>query len=266
MPQVTSYAPGTPSWIDLSTTDAEGALAFYGTLFGWENDPQSMGPDAFYYMQRLRGLAVCGLYQQMEDQTSQGVPSHWTTYITVESADHAASRAEQAGGSILVAPCDVFEAGRMAMLQDPEGAVFAVWEPKAHIGCEVKSEPSALIWNEVMTNNPAEAGAFYGAVLGVEFTSAPMGYYLLRAGGSSVAGVLQITPQMHGTPPCWGVYFGVDDADAKTAQAVKLGATALVPPWDIPGEGRVAVLQDPQGAVFNLFQPVSGGTLLQSSS
>ena len=158
MPQVTSYTQGTPSWIDLSTTDTEGALAFYSALFGWENDPQEMGPDAFYYMQRLGGHAVCGLYLQMEDQTSQGVPSHWTTYITVENADDAAARAEQAGGTVLAGPFDVFEAGRMAMLQDPEGAVFAVWQPKLHIGCEVKGDPGTLIWNEVMTNNPAKRG------------------------------------------------------------------------------------------------------------
>ncbi len=266
MPEITSYAPGTPSWVDLSTTDAEGALTFYGALFGWDNDPQPMGPDSFYYMQRMRGHAVCGLYQQMEDQTAQGVLSHWATYITVDSVDDATARAEQAGGTVLVAPCDVFEAGRMAMIQDPEGAVFAVWQPKAHIGCEVKNEPGAVIWNEVMTKNPQEAGSFYGAVLGVEFTNAPMDYYLLRAGGTSVAGVLQITPEMQGCVPCWVVYFCVDDADAKTAQAEVLGATVLLQPWDVPGEGRVAVLQDPQGAVFNIFQPVPGGTLLQSSS
>ena len=266
MPEVTSYAQGTPSWIDLSTTDVERALAFYGTLFGWENDPNPTGPDSFYYMQRLGGHAVCGLYQQMEDETAQGVPSHWTTYITVDSADDAASRAEQAGGTVLAGPFDVFDAGRMAMLRDPEGAVFAVWQPKAHIGCEVKGDPGTLIWNEVMSNNPAQAGAFYGAVLGTEFTSAPMGYYLLRAGGKSVAGVLQITAEMQGCVPCWVTYFGVDDAEAKTAKAQELGATVLVAPWDVPGEGRVAVLQDPQGAVFNLFQPIPGGTLLQPSS
>ena len=90
MPEVTSYAQGTPSWIDLCTTDTEGALAFYSALFGWENDPQEMGPDGYYYMQRLRGKAVCGLYLQMEDEAAQGIPPHWTTYITVDSADDAA--------------------------------------------------------------------------------------------------------------------------------------------------------------------------------
>ena len=265
MPDVTGYTQGTPSWIDLSTTDTEGALAFYSALFGWVNDPQEMGPDSFYYMQRLRGKAVCGLYGQMEEDTQRGIPSHWTTYITVDSADDAAARAEQAGGTVLAAPFDVFEAGRMAILQDPEGAVFAVWQPKGHIGSEVRDEPGALVWNEVMSNNPAQAGAFYGAVLGTEFTSAPMDYYLLRAGGRSVAGVLQITPEMQGCLPCWVTYFCVEDADAKAAQAAGLGATILVQPWDVPGEGRVAVLQDPQGAVFNLFQPAPGGTLLQQS-
>ena len=220
--------------------------------------PSRWGPTVSTTCKGCGATLVCGLYQQMEDQTAQGVPSHWATYITVGNADDATARAERAGGTVLVAPCDVFEAGRMAMLQDPEGAVFAVWQPKAHIGCEVKSEPGAVIWNEVMTKNPQEAGSFYGAVLGVEFTSAPMDYYLLRAGGTSVAGVLQITPEMQGCVPCWVVYFCVDDADAKTAQAEVLAqpfgvTTALGRAWRRPrrrpsGPTRGGVQHIPAGA------------------
>ena len=258
MPEVTSYAPGTPSWADLATTDEKGALAFYGALFGWEDDPQPMGPDSFYHMQKLRGLYVSAMYQQMEEEKSQGVPSHWNTYITVDNADNAVARVNEAGGQVLFGPMDVFDAGRMAMVQDPQGAVFAVWQPKDYIGSQVKGEVGAIAWNELLTNSPAEAGAFYKAVLGMESAEAQGGYNLLKVGGDDVAGMLQITPEMGEVPPCWVIYFEVTDADASTSQAEGLGATVIAAPWDVPGEGRVAVLQDPQGAVFCLFQRVPG--------
>ncbi len=172
MPEVTSHAPGTPSWFELSTTDEKGALAFYGELFDWVDDPQPMGEDIFYHMQKLNGLEAAAIYQQQAEERDQGVPSHWTTYFTVTDTDEAISKIEQAQGTVLFGPMDVFTAGRMAMLQDRQGAAFAVWQPQDHIGCRVKGEPGAIAWNELLTTDPKDAADFYGRVLGVE--SAPM--------------------------------------------------------------------------------------------
>ena len=122
MPEITGYPQGTPSWAELSTTDAAGALEFYSALLGWEDDPQSMGPDmGFYHMQRLRGLEAAALYEQGPEEKAQGIPAHWRTYFTVTNTDDAVEPAKAAGGSVVFGPMDVFEAGRTCMLMDPPG-------------------------------------------------------------------------------------------------------------------------------------------------
>ena len=264
MPEVTSYAPGTPSWAELSTTDEKGALSFYSTLFGWEDDPQEMGPEWYYHMQKLGGQYACSIYGQGEEERSRNVPPHWNIYFTVGSVDDTVAAVGQNGGQVVFGPMDVFEAGRMAMCQDPQGAYFAIWQPKQHIGAGVKGETGAMFWNELLTTDREAAVGFYAATLGVERGEVmqPQQYAMLQAGGENVAGVMQITPDMGEFPPHWGVYFGVDSADAVVERAASLGATVYMPPTDItpvegqPPIGRFATLGDPQGAVFSVFQPI----------
>jgi predicted enzyme related to lactoylglutathione lyase len=257
MPQVTKYEEGQPSWIELSTTDEDGALAFYGSLFGWQDEAVPMGNDMFYHMPKLNGLTVAGLAEQMEDERSQGIPPHWRVYFTVSNADQAAERVKQAGGNVIFGPMDVFEAGRMAMAFDPQGAMFAIWEPKAHIGSNVKDEPGAFTWAELLTRDSKQAAAFYEKVLGHEVVSVPgqPQTTLLKVGGHDVATAMDIRPEMGPLPPHWAVYFGADDVDATAEKAKSLGATVMAA-QDIPGIGRFAVVRDPQGAVFNVFKGV----------
>ena len=264
MPEVTSHAPGAPSWAELSTTDETGALAFYSALFGWEDDPQEMGPNWYYHMQKLNGQYACSIYQQGEEERSQNVPPHWNTYFTVNSVDVTMESVKQNGGNVVFGPMDVFEAGRMAFCQDPQGAFFAIWQPKQHIGTGIKNETGAMFWNELLTTDQAAALDFYCTALGVERGEVMQHqqYAMLEAGGTNVAGVMQITPDMGEFPPHWSVYFGVDSADDSVAKAQSLGATVYVPPTDIvpfegqPPIGRFAALADPQGAAFNVFQPI----------
>ena len=255
MPEVTSHAPGTPSWFELSTTDEKGALNFYSALFAWVDDPQPIGEKMLYHMQKLKGLEAAAIYQQPEEERNLGVPAHWITYFTVTNTDEAVAKTEQAKGTVLFGPMDVFTAGRMAMLQDRQGATFAVWQPQDHIGCRVKGEPGAIAWNELLTTDPKDATDFYGSLLGVVSAPAegPMEYTLLKASGADVAGVMQITEEMGPVPPNWMVYFGVANVDDTASKAASLGATLLVPGMDIPGVGRFATIQDPQGAVFSIF-------------
>ena len=256
MPEVTVHTPGTPSWAELSTTDASGALAFYSALFGWKDDPQAISEDWFYHMQKLNGLEAAAIYEQGEEERTQGVPPHWNTYITVDNVDSVAEQAGKLGGAVLFGPMDVFEAGRMAMLQDPQGAIFAVWQPNQHIGVRVKGEPGAMIWNELMTSSSSAAIEFYGGLLGLERgeTMGEMNYTLMRAQGTEVAGVLEITPEMGPVPPHWTIYFAVNDVDETVAKARSLGGGVLVPGTDIPAIGRFAALTDPQGAAFSIFK------------
>ena len=144
MPEITRYAQGTPSWVELTTTDDTEAVKFYGSLFGWVNDPQEMGPGSYYHMQQLEGLAAAAIYKMGDEERAQNVPPHWKTYFTVTNTDEAVERAKEAGGSVVAGPFDVFTAGRMALLQDRQGAMFAIWQPKEHIGSRVKDDPGAL--------------------------------------------------------------------------------------------------------------------------
>ena len=268
MPEVTSYAPGTPSWAELSTTDEAGALAFYGALFGWEDEANEMGPGSYYHMQKVRGHYACSIYQQGDEERSQNVSPHWNTYFTVENVDDAMSSITRNGGTVVFGPMDVFEAGRMAMCQDPQGAHFAIWQPKMHIGATIKLEPGAMFWHELLTTDREAALDFYVAALGVERgpvmeqSQYAMLYSMLSVGGTEVAGVMQITPDMGEFPPHWTVYFGVENTDETVAKAQSLGATVFVLATDIvpfegqPPIGRFSTMADPQGAPFSIFQPI----------
>ena len=194
-------------------------------------------------------------------------PTHWNIYFTVENVDATAEVVGQNGGSVFFGPMDVFEAGRMAMCQDPQGAYFALWQANQHIGCRVKGEPGAMCWNELLTTDRAAGIEFYIKVLGLEcgLVVQPIDYAMLRAGGTEVCGMLQITPEMGEFPPFWSVYFGVADLNATLEQAQSLGASVHVPPTDIipfegqPPTGRFAFLADPQGAAFGIMpRPPAG--------
>ena len=266
MPEVTSHPLGAPSWTELSTTNDTGALAFYAALFGWVDEPHEMGPDWFYHMQKVKGQYACSIYKQSEEERSQNVPPHWNVYFNVSNADETAAAVDHNGGQVVFGPMDVFEAGRMAMCQDPQGAFFAIWQAKDHIGAHIKGETGAVVWNELMTTDRAAAIEFYSTTLGLEQFQVPestMDYTMLKAGDTEVAGVMQITPDMGDLPPYWGVYFGVDNVDASVEHAKTLGGAVYVPPTDIvpfegqPPVGRFAYLGDPQGASFGIFQSIA---------
>jgi predicted enzyme related to lactoylglutathione lyase len=255
MPIVTSYKQGTPSFVDLATTDEAGATKFYGDLFGWTAEAMPMGPDQYYHMFSLKGSTVAGMYKISPEMGNH--PPYWATYITVENADEAGQRAVDAGGKLVMEAMDVFDAGRMVGIQDPQEAFVNLWQAKNHIGSQIVNEPGAVTWNELLTTDADAAGQFYSKVLGVEIDKMPMPgmeYTLMKVDGNMVGGIMNKTPEMGPVPSHWGVYFAVDDTDAMVKKAESLGAKVMVPPQDIPEVGRFAVLQDPQGAVFNIIK------------
>ena len=265
MPEITSYANGAPSWTELSTTDEVGALPFYSALFGWEDDPQEIAPGWYYHMQKIIDLPACSIYKQSEAEQAQNVPSHWNIYFAVANVDQTIEAISQNGGTVVSGPHDVFEAGRMAMCRDPQGAFFAIWQAKEHIGAGVRGEAGAACWNELMTTDRPAAIEFYLSALGMERgeVMGPMhNYAMLRAGGTEVAGISEITAEMPPVPPHWGVYFQVDDCEASVAKAESLGSVIWIPLTDIvkekgqPPVGRFAALRDPQGAAFSILQDI----------
>src|SRR5690242_2476573 len=174
MPARDSYAQGTPNWVDLQTSDQAAAKAFYTHLFGWTYDDQPMPDGQVYSMAVLRGHQVAAIAPQPPELAAAGAPPMWNTYLAVDSADEATARAEAAGGTVAMAPFDVMDAGRMSFVLDPSGAAVALWQADKHIGATLVNEPGAVIWNELITDNPA-AVSFYEQVLGVTTTTADMG-------------------------------------------------------------------------------------------
>ena len=272
MPERDGYIPGVPCWIDSSQPDPEAALRFYRGLFGWEfEDVMPEGSPGRYFIGRIRGGDVAAVGSAPEGAPPMAV---WNTYIWVDSADEAASKVGAAGGTVVAAPFDVLDAGRMAVCADPEGAMFSVWEPKSHKGAKVVNEHGALNFNGLATRDAASAKAFYGAVFGWQALGLPSGEMWMLPGygdhlEESTPGlreqmgqmgapdgfidvVAALTPIADGdttTPAHWSVTFGVDDAEATATAAKELGGEVVSGPFDAPWT-RMVILKDPQGATF----------------
>jgi uncharacterized protein len=273
MPERNGYIPGVPCWVDTSEPDPEAAVDFYTGLFGWEFEdvmpPESEGR---YFLARLRGgdVAAVGSIPEAVPQVAM-----WNTYVWVDSADDTASEVRAAGGAVVMEPFDVMDAGRTAVLTDPEGAAFCAWQAKENKGAGIVNEPGSLNFNGLNTRDIEGAKSFYGSVFGwttlaldggAEMWTLPgYGDYLERdnpdlrkqtaeAGGPEgfvdvVASINPIPDDQPDTPPHWSVTFAVDDADATAAKATELGGTVIVPPFDAPWV-RMTIINDPQGATF----------------
>ena len=257
MGQVNQYNHGTFCWADLATTDAESAKKFYTQLLDWSFVDIPAGPNVYYTMLQLAGKDVSALYQMNDNQLSQGILPHWQSFISVSDTDVIAERVPALGGKVIMSPADIFDAGRMAVLQDPTNAMFSIWQPKKHIGARILNEPGALCWNELTTGNEKKARGFYINLFGWNVKTHDMGiphyteFYLY---GKPVGSMLQMTEEWIDILPQWMVYFAVADCDDSVDKAKTLGADIKVPPTTIPNVGRFAVIEDLQGAVFSIMK------------
>lgn len=257
MQEAPEYKPGTFCWVELGTSDDQAAKKFYTQLFDWDSVDSPMGEHGVYTILKLNGKDVGGLYKLMPDMVAQGVPAHWLSYVSVASADESAAKAKELGATLLQEPFDVSTIGRMAVVKDPTGAVFSLWEPKEHRGSGIYNVPGSLCWNELGTNDMKAAGDFYSSLFGwarEDMPGGPIEYTMFRNGERAAGGMYGITPEMGPIPPHWLVYFAVDDCDAKVQKATELGAQIMKPADDIPEIGRFAILIDPQGAAFAIIK------------
>jgi predicted enzyme related to lactoylglutathione lyase len=287
MPERDGYIPGVPCWVDATEPDPEAALDFYGALFGWEfGDALEPGPGAKYFIARgeasgwslfdtsggSRGGDVAAIGSMPEAAPPIAT---WNTYFWVDSADAAAAKVRAAGGEVVREPFDFMDAARVAVLTDPEGAMFCAWEARNHRGAQLVNDPGSLNFNGLNTRDVDGARTFYGSVFGWDmlsiagglemWTLAGYGDYLegyhpdlrkqmAEAGAPErfedvVATINPIPDDQPDTPAHWSVTFAVDDADAAAAQAAELGGRVIVPPFDAPWV-RMTVISDPQGATF----------------
>jgi uncharacterized protein len=256
MPEITTYKPGTPCWVDLGSPDLDASIEFYGALFGWDVPEAENAEQTGGYRQAMKdGRPVGGLMPLMQE----GQPPAWSTYLSVENAEATAASVREAGGSVLAEPMDVLDLGRMAVFADPEGAVFGIWQPGTFNGAGVVKENDALVWNELNTRDPGRAREFYGAVFGWEFAEREFetGVYTgIRVGEDTVGGMIDITGRAPDEVPAhWLVYFAVEDVDATVAKATESGGGVALEPFDIAEVGRIAIVKDPNDAVFAVMAP-----------
>jgi predicted enzyme related to lactoylglutathione lyase len=248
MGERTSYTPGTFNWVDLQTSDQEGAKAFYTALFGWEYDEVPIGEGMVYSMAQLDGHAVAAIGPLQ----GEGMPPHWNCYVSVDDADASAARARELGATLLAEPFDVFEAGRMAAFQDPQGAVLSVWQPKENIGAGLVNAYGALSWNDLLSPDVEASADFYRGLFGWDIEEAPGSegqYWSITNAGRLNGGLMPLPPGGH---PAWNLYFAVQDTDAALARAGELGAETVMGPIDVPNGTRFAIVRDPQNAVFSV--------------
>jgi uncharacterized protein len=237
----TSYAPGTFSWAELVTSDAGAAKAFYTAVFGWDYDDNPI-PDGSIYSMALRdGKQVAALFGSDEQ------PPHWNCYVTVASADETAAKAKQEGANVVAEPFDVMDVGRMAVFADPGGAMLALWEPRASIGAQLVNTPGALTWTDLVTGDAEAAADFYGRLFGWTTEEMPNagGYRVIKNGDRNNGGIMP----RDDAPPGWVPYFGHEDVDRLVGEIPGLGGKVLDGVVPMP-EGAIAVLMDPQGAMF----------------
>lgn len=253
---MTEYPQGTPCWVDLSSPDLDASARFYGELLGWQAR-ESEGPveeTGGYRMFTRDGAAVAGL-----GPAQGGQPPAWNTYVSVDDAAAAKGKVEAAGGTTVMEPLQMMEAGTMAIFTDAgEGAFFAVWEANGLPGAQLVNAPGALTMNELATRDIDGAARFYGAVFGWEFEplviEGTLQYGFFKLGGRTVASLLpmgdQFPPEV---PSYWAPYFGIEDLDGAADKARSGGAQILMGPTPVP-EGRFVALRDPHGAVFSIWE------------
>jgi predicted enzyme related to lactoylglutathione lyase len=246
-----SYLPGKFVWFELVSRDAKKAQAFYGEVLGWKVEAFPMGSSTYEMIKT--GTQTIGGYAP---PPTAATPPHWISYVSVDDVDATAKKVVAAGGKIIEAPSDIPTVGRSARVADPQGAQLCLY--RSAKGEETDAPPAngSFAWNELWTSDAAAALAFYTKVFG--YTDKPMDmgpegtYHVLEKDGVSRAGLMASTKA--GVPPMWLPYVAVADADAAAERTRRLGGAVHVPPSDIPGIGRFAVLADPAGAAFAVLK------------
>ena len=245
-------------WYDLMTSDTAASLKFYSSLFNWTTKAET-GSSGPYTMLQAASKEFGGL---MAIEPSRPMPSHWVGYVAVNDIHAAAARVPGAGGRVAHPPTEIPHVGHFAVIIDPQGAPFCLFqgrESDSDAEWKIPSGPGTVAWNELLTSDPAAAARFYKEICGWDARTEEMGsmgsYSLFSIGGKDCAGMMKMPPEA-GAPPSWVSYFEVADVDASAKKTSDLGGKLHVQPTDIPEIGRFSVAADTTGATFALFKPI----------
>ncbi|MGW1143186.1 VOC family protein [Streptomyces zhihengii] len=244
---VAGFSEGVPCWVDAQLPDVRAGKRFYGELFGWTfpeaaDETAGAGP---MIPAELDGAPVAGLTPKRDGR----MPTVWTVYFATPDARALTRRIAAAGGHVITAPTELpgpsGGLGSAALVTDPEGAVFGLWQPGSHAGFGRRHERRTFCWAELYARDTATVDRFYGtlfhdALFGPDATP--------DFGRVPVTGVFPAE-----MPPHFLVHFGVGDCDEALATVTRLGGRVQVPPFEA-SYGRVAVVTDNQGASFAVLE------------
>ena len=254
--KVDQYFQGQPCWAELGSMNIASSKAFYRGLFGWDIVDMPI-PEGTYSMLTIADDDIGAMYQIPDEMAKNGETTQWTIYFAVENLDASLVDITGSGGTVIIGPHEVGEAGRMAVIKDPEGARFALWQANNHIGAKRAAEPHTMCWVELACRQPQQAKQFYSHVLGWQHRDSDMQgmtYTEWQVGSQDVGGMMAMTEEWGDMPAHWMLYFTVESCDAKAAQVNELGGKVCVPPTDIPNVGRFAVINDPDGGLFSIIE------------
>jgi predicted enzyme related to lactoylglutathione lyase len=245
-------------WYEDMTKDPRGAISFYSDVVGWKTEP-FQGSDYTMWVSQQGPLG--GVMKPSEEAAKAGAPASWLAHVQVDDVDATAARARQLGGKIFKEPTDIPTVGRFAVIADPQGAALSIFKPTGEMSLHDVSKEGEFCWNELVTSDAAAASTFYSELFGwrivEEMDMGPMGTYRVFGVGDKRLGGIMTTAKDARTPPAWLFYTETSDLDAALRRATTKGAKVLNGPMEVPGGGRVAQLQDPQGAAFALHQAPS---------
>jgi predicted enzyme related to lactoylglutathione lyase len=252
MSKIEKHQPGDFCWFELGTTDQNAAKPFYAAVLGWTPSDHPMPPDGVYTTFKLNDADVAGAYT-LRPQEAATIPPHWNLYVAVANADDTARRAAELGATIVEPPFDIPHVGRMAVLQDPTGAYFNIFQPGDHRGTGIGDESGTFSWADLSTPDPDRATAFYKELFGWTIGPAPnypSSYPVIQQGANPVGGMQRNST----SPPHWLLFFLCDDVDAAAAKTIESGGAVHLAPMTMGG-ARFAALADPQGAAFSIIKP-----------
>lgn len=257
MSEYTKPTVGSFCWVEAHVSDPSKAKGFYGELFGWNAKDMPMPHGGAYTMLSIGGKNVAGLMQIAEEAKKMGALPNWLSYVAVDNIETSTSKAKELGATLLAGPMTAGP-GKMTLIQDPTGAVLALWQQQESMGATLSRENNSLCWNELVTTDVSKSKSFYTQLFGWSTEEWPgnMPYTVLKNNNEGIGGLMATPKEMPNARSAWMVYFAVSDCDGTAKKAASMGAQLCVPPTDIPDVGRFCVIQDPQGAVFCVLKPM----------
>jgi uncharacterized protein len=242
-------------WYEDMTRDPRGAIAFYSDVVGWKTEP-FQGTD--YTMLVSPQGPLGGVMKPPEEAAKEGARASWLAHVEVDDVDATVARARQLGARIYKEPTDIPTVGKFAVIADPQGAAISIFMPAGEMPLHDISKEGEFCWNELLTSDATAAFKFYSELFGwriiEEMDMGPMGTYRVFGVGDKRIGGIMTVPKDRPMPPAWLYYVEAGDLDAALRRATTKGAKVLNGPMEVPGGGRIAQLEDPQGAAFALHQ------------